>query len=69
MPQNEDIVEVWLEEAKSVAQPGTRAEKATDLIGVLYAALKHVGSCDRCSTCCLYTEQILLECEEIVEKL
>jgi len=65
----EDIVEIWLEEAKTKAVAGTRAEKAVALIEVLYSSVKHLANCERCATCSVEAETVLEECEDIVERI
>lgn len=65
----EDVVLVWLEEARTKVIPGTRAEKATDLIDVLYTAVQRFSLCEKCTTCSVDTEAVIEQCADIVEEI
>jgi len=69
MNSNNEAFQVWLDDAKQRAKPGTVAEKACRLLEVLYNAMEHVANCATCHECCIHTEHVLEQVEEIVEEL
>lgn len=66
---NEESVDVWLADAKTVASPGTRAEKACLLIEELLTFVKEVAACSSCHECCIKSEYVLEKANEIVEEI